>query len=140
MENSVRFSQRSSIGLNESGTAVYRAELAWRVRELGYDLQAGKNGAPEIKGYSREYLEANSPRSQQIREYLKEEGLSGAGPAQIAAHRTREEKLPLDRCDVKALHMAVAEGHGNQPSRVVQRLVNAAPRKRTSRPVTLTQP
>ena len=102
------------------GTAVYRAELAWRVRELGYDLQAGKNGAPEIKGYSREYLEANSPRSQQIREHLKEAGLSGAGPAQIAAHRTREEKLPLDRCDVKALHRAVAEGHGNQPSRVVQ--------------------
>ena len=102
------------------GTAVYRAELAWRVRELGYDLQAGKNGAPEIKGYSREYLEANSPRSQQIQEHLKEAGLSGAGPAQIAAHRTREEKLPLDRSDVKALHRAVAEAHGNQPSRVVQ--------------------
>lgn len=100
------------------GTAVYRAELAWRVRELGYDLQAGKNGAPEIKGYSREYLEANSPRSQQIQEHLKEAGLSGAGPAQIAAHRTREEKLPLDRSDVKALHRAVAEAHGNQPSRV----------------------
>ena len=93
----------------QDGTAVYRAELAWRVRELGYDLQAGKNGAPEIKGYSREYLEANSPRSQQIREHLKEAGLSGAGPAQIAAHRTREEKLPLDRWDVKALHRAVAE-------------------------------
>lgn len=102
------------------GTAVYRAELAWRLRELGYDLQAGKNGAPEIKGYSREYVEANSPRSQQIQEHLKEAGLSGAGPAQIAAHRTREEKLPLDRTAVKALHRAVAEAHGNQPSRVVR--------------------
>jgi conjugative relaxase-like TrwC/TraI family protein len=102
------------------GTAVYRSELAWRVKELGYQLEVGKNGAPEIKGYSREYLEANSPRSQQIQEHLKEAGLSGAGPAQIAAHRTREEKLPLDRNDVRAQHRAVAEAHGDQPSRVVR--------------------
>jgi conjugative relaxase-like TrwC/TraI family protein len=102
------------------GTAVYRSELAWRVKELGYELEVGKNGAPEIKGYSREYLEANSPRSQQIQEHLKEAGLSGAGPAQIAAHRTREEKLPLDRNDVRAQHRAVAEAHGDQPSRVVR--------------------
>jgi len=102
------------------GTAVYRSELAWRVKELGYELEVGKNGAPEIKGYSREYLEANSPRSQQIQEHLKEAGLSGAGPAQIAAHRTREEKLPLDRDDVKAQHRAVAEAHGDQPSRIVR--------------------
>jgi conjugative relaxase-like TrwC/TraI family protein len=102
------------------GTAVYRSELAWRVKELGYELQVGKNGAPEIKGYTQDYLEANSPRSQQIQEHLKEAGLSGAGPAQIAAHRTREEKLPLDRNDVKAQHRSVAEAHGDQPSRVVR--------------------
>src|SRR5262249_18726646 len=102
------------------GTAVYRSELAWRLKELGYELEVGKNGAPETKGYSREYLEANSPRSQQIQEHLKEAGLSGAGPAQIAAHRPREEKLPRDRHDVKAQHSAVAESHGDQPSRVVR--------------------
>src|SRR5262245_12879937 len=102
------------------GTAVYQSELAWRVRELGYDLQVGKNGAPEIKGYSREYLEANSPRSQQIQEHLNEAGLSGAGPAQIAAHRTREEKLSVDRSEVQARHRAVAEAHGNQPDSVVR--------------------
>ena len=102
------------------GTAVYRSELAWRVRELGYELQAGKNGAPEIKGYSREYLEANSPRSQQIQEHLKEAGLRGAAAAQIAAHRTREAKLPVERSEVKALHKEVAEAHGNQPDIVVR--------------------
>src|SRR5262249_29193093 len=109
------------------GTAVYRSELAWRVKELGYELQAGKNGASEIKGYTREYLEANSPRSQQIQEHLKEAGLSGAGPAQIAAHRTREEKVPLDRRDVKAQHRAVAEAHGDQPSRVVREARDRGP-------------
>src|SRR5688500_16129732 len=109
------------------GTAVYRSELAWRVQELGYELQVGKNGAPEIKGYSQEYLEANSPRSQQIHEHLKQAGLSGAGPAQIAAYRTREEKLPLDRSDVRTQHRAMAEAHGNQPSRVVREARERSP-------------
>src|SRR5205823_5648745 len=53
------------------GTAIYRAELAWRLRHLGYDMNVEKNGAPQIEGYSRDYLEASSPRSQQIREHLK---------------------------------------------------------------------
>ena len=44
-------------------TAVYRAERAWRVRQLGYEIGRQKNGAPEIKGYSSEYVEANSARS-----------------------------------------------------------------------------
>ena len=102
------------------GTAVYRAELAWRVKELGYGLETGKNGTPEIKGYTREYIEANSPRSQQIREHLKAAGMSGAGPAQIAAHRTREAKLPTGRDQVKAQHRQLAEAFGNQPEKVVR--------------------
>ena len=48
-----------------------------------------------IKGYSQEYLEASSPRSQQIKAHLEEQGLWGAGPAQIAAHRTRDAKSQL---------------------------------------------
>jgi conjugative relaxase-like TrwC/TraI family protein len=83
------------------GTAIYRAELAWRLHHLGYDISVEKNGAPEIKGYSRDYLEASSPRSQQIREHLKAAGLAGAGPAQIAAHRTREAKLAVPHDQVK---------------------------------------
>ena len=41
-------------------------------------------------------------------------------PAQRRLPLTREEKLPLDRSDVKAQHRAVAEAHGDQPSRVVR--------------------
>src|SRR6266487_1258277 len=32
-------------------TAVYQSELAWRLRRLGYEIDPGKNGAPEIRGY-----------------------------------------------------------------------------------------
>ena len=42
-------------------TAVYRTELALRLRQLGYEIEQSPNGAPEIKGYTQEYLEASSP-------------------------------------------------------------------------------
>jgi len=45
-------------------TAMYRSELAVRLKELGYEIEHGRSGQPEIKGYTREYLEASSPRSQ----------------------------------------------------------------------------
>jgi conjugative relaxase-like TrwC/TraI family protein len=100
-------------------TAVYRSELAWRLQEMGYAMNVGKNGAPEIQGYTAEYLEASSPRSQQIREYLAEQGVSGAGAAQIAAHRTRDAKLTLSREEMLRRHQEMAEPFGNQPQHVI---------------------
>lgn len=46
-------------------TAVYRSELAARLKVLGYETERGKSGQPEIKGYSEEYLAASSPRRRQ---------------------------------------------------------------------------
>jgi hypothetical protein len=43
-------------------TAVYRSELALRLENLGYELERAKHGQAEIRGYSKEYLEASSPR------------------------------------------------------------------------------
>ncbi len=34
-------------------TSVYQSELAFRLPELGYELETGKNGAPEIRGTRR---------------------------------------------------------------------------------------
>ena len=102
------------------GTAVYRSELAAQLRNLGYRIQVERNGTPEIKGYSREYMEANSLRSQQIREHLKAAGRSGAAAAQIAAHRTRDAKVTLTRDEVKAQHKELAARYGNEPEKVVQ--------------------
>lgn len=102
------------------GTAVYRAELGLRLRELGYEVHVERNGTPEIKGYSREYLEANSLRSQQIREHLKAAGLNGAAAAQIAAHRTREAKVARGPEEVKKQHRDLAARYGNEPEKVVR--------------------
>jgi ATP-dependent exoDNAse (exonuclease V) alpha subunit len=46
---------------------------------LGYEIERGQHGQPEIKGYSQEYLEASSPRRAQIKEHLHEMGREGAG-------------------------------------------------------------
>ena len=75
-------------------TAIYRSELALRLKGQGYEIERGKSGQPEIAGYTREYLDASSPRSQQIQAYLEQQGVKGAGAAQIAAHQTRDDKLP----------------------------------------------
>ena len=101
-------------------TAVYRAELAARLQELGYEIERGRSGQPEIKGYSKEYMEASSPRRQQITEHLAEEGVRGAGAAQIAAHRTRDAKSALSAEEMFERHRTLAQEFGNQPERVVR--------------------
>src|SRR5271157_2911461 len=100
-------------------TAVYRTELALRLRQLGYEIEQSPNGAPEIKGYTQEYLEASSPRRQQIKEHLNQEGVHGAEAAEIAAHRTRDAKIDVSHEEMQRRHQAMAERFGNQPERVV---------------------
>ena len=66
-------------------------------------------------------MDASSPRRQQIKEHLEEQGLRGAGAAQIAAHQTREEKLSaLSHEEMRARHQELAAAFGNQAQRVVQ--------------------
>src|SRR6266478_4784955 len=101
-------------------TAVYRSELAARLKTLGYEIERGKSGQPEIKGYSEEYLAASSPRRRQIEEHLEKEKQRGADAAQIAAHKTREAKLNLSHDEVQQRHREIAEAFGNQPDRVVR--------------------
>ncbi len=99
-------------------TAVYRSELAMRLKGLGYEVERGKSGQPEIKGYSEEYLAASSPRRQQIEEHLAKENQRGADAAQIAAHKTRQAKLTLSHEEVKLHHREMAKAFGDQPERV----------------------
>src|ERR1700761_2323622 len=109
-------------GLFESqqfATAVYQSELTHRLHGLGYEIEPGRSGAPEIKGYSQEYLDASSPRSQQIREHLEKTGYQGPEAAQIAAHSTRDRKEIHSPAEVLAAHRQIAAEFGNQADRVV---------------------
>jgi conjugative relaxase-like TrwC/TraI family protein len=100
-------------------TAIYQSELTYRLRELGYEITVGRSGAPEVKGYSQEYLDASSPRSQQIRDYLERTGRRGKEAAEIAAHSTRDKKEIHAPSEVMAAHRKLAADFGNQADAVV---------------------
>jgi conjugative relaxase-like TrwC/TraI family protein len=100
-------------------TAVYQSHLTYKLRSLGYEIEAGKSGAPDIKGYTQEYLDASSPRRQQIEEALSRGGFTGPEAAQIAAHNTRDKKVILSPDQVLAAHRQIADEFGNQAEKVV---------------------
>jgi conjugative relaxase-like TrwC/TraI family protein len=98
------------------GTAIYRATLAERLQKLGYEIEVDqRTGAPEIKGISREYIEAASPRQRDIKETaeaLKTNSTRGA------ASRNRRTKT-YDRDEMKARHQGLDRQHGGQARAVV---------------------
>jgi len=100
-------------------TNVYRSELAVRLKDLGYTIERGEFGQPEIKGYTKEYMEANSLRREQVKDHLRASGLDGPAAAQIAAHRTRDSKELKTPEEVLRQHRELAAQHGHQADRVV---------------------
>jgi conjugative relaxase-like TrwC/TraI family protein len=112
--------ERGLFQSQQFATAVYQSELTYRLRQLGYEIVAGRSGAPEIKGYTQEYLDASSPRSQQIREYLERTGRTGSEAAEIAAHSTRDRKEIHSQHEVMAAHRKLAADFGHQAEAVVR--------------------
>jgi conjugative relaxase-like TrwC/TraI family protein len=111
---------QSLFASQQFATAVYQSELTYRLRELGYEITSGRSGAPEIKGYTQEYLDASSPRSQQIRSYLERTGRTGSEAAEIAAHSTRDRKEIHSPGEVMAAHRKLAADFGHQAEAVVR--------------------
>ena len=111
---------QSLFASQQFATAIYQSELTYKLRELGYEITTGRSGAPEIKGYTQEYLDASSPRSQQIREYLERTGRSGKEAAEIAAHSTRDRKGMHTPGEVMAAHRKLAADFGHQAEAVVR--------------------
>ena len=58
-------------------TAVYQNRLEHELRQLGYGIQRGTNHAPDIKGYSSDYLKAESLRAAEIRQAMEDRGAVG---------------------------------------------------------------
>lgn len=80
--------------------AVYRQELALKVRELGYEIEVGKDSLFEIKGVASEIIAVFSTRSADIEARLAERGTSraeaSAAEKQIATLSTRPAKSASD--------------------------------------------
>lgn len=101
-------------------TAIYQNQLEYDLRRFGYQIERGKNHAPDIKGYSPEYLQAESQRSAQIYREMEERGSMGREHRVQLAHQNRDEKLKLTPDELRDLHRRSAEEFGNQPGRVVR--------------------
>jgi len=76
---------------------IYFEELAHRMESMGYELEKGKYGEPEIKGYTREHIEHFSKRTSDVDAYLMKhfgETRETASPAhkRLAAEHSREAK------------------------------------------------
>lgn len=80
--------------------AIYRQELAVKVRELGYEVEVGKDSLFEIKGVAGEVIAAFSTRSAEIEAKLGERGTSreeaSAAAKQMATLDTRAAKVVGD--------------------------------------------
>jgi conjugative relaxase-like TrwC/TraI family protein len=100
-------------------TALYRSDLAARLTALGYEIERGASGQPEIRGYTTAYLEASSPRRRQIQDHLAKAEHHGAAAAQIAAHQTRESKRDVSHGEMQRRHRELAARFGDQPALVV---------------------
>jgi conjugative relaxase-like TrwC/TraI family protein len=111
---------QSLFASQQFATSVYQSELTYHLRQLGYEIAVGRSGAPEIKGYTQDYLDASSPRSQQIRSYLERTGRTGSEAAEIAAHSTRDRKEIHSPGDVMAAHRKLAADFGHQAEAVVR--------------------
>lgn len=111
--------ERGLFDSQQFATAIYQSELTYRLRNLGYEIEAGRSGAPEIRGYTQEYLDASSQRSQQIRDRMEQSGFHGHEAAEIAAHSTRDKKMIQSPAEVLAAHLQLAAEFGNQADRIV---------------------
>ena len=99
---------RRSIGRN-----WLRACSSWAMKSSAAKMASRRSRA------TREYLEASSPRRQQVQDYKREQGIDGAASGQIAAHRTRDKKELQTPTEVQRAHQELAAQHGHQADRVV---------------------
>jgi len=111
-------------------TEIYRTVLATELQKLGYEITVdGRTGAPEINGFSKEYLAASSPRREDIRREaaemkarLAKQGIQvtdGAGLRQAAAKTDRMSKQ-YDRQEMRSRHLEMDARFGEQSSTAVQ--------------------
>ncbi len=122
-------------------TSIYRAHLAEGLQRLGYEVEVDqRTGAPEIKGFSEEYLRESSPRSSEIRREsaamkarLEMEGAEvkeGAGLRQAAARVDRESK-EYDREEMRERVMEMEARHGFQAHQLFGQSIERGPLMRS---------
>jgi conjugative relaxase-like TrwC/TraI family protein len=110
-------------------TAIYRAHLAEKLQALGYEIRVDpRTGAPEIKGFSAEYLQDSSPRrkevlteEEQMKERLEREGKTVSDNARLkqAAARNNRRSKNFDHGKMQERALEMDARHDSQARRLV---------------------
>lgn len=105
-------------------TTFYRARLAEKILSQGFEIDQRRDGSFDIKGFSEEFLQANSPRSRQRDERLKEKGLKySAKAAEVAVLDTRQKKVDVTEPEIRTMWEAVDAQHGCQTQQVISQAI-----------------
>src|SRR5262249_895218 len=80
--------------------AVFRAELAYEMTQLGYSVVKSQNGFFEIAGISSDVIKTYSQRRQDIEAFMQAHHFSGAKAAAVATLKTRPVKKQVNRDDL----------------------------------------
>ncbi len=103
-------------------TTVYRSVLAHELIELGFEIDQGRNGAFNVKGFTEEFLEAMSPRSKERDEQLKKMGLEySAKRAEYAILTNRQKKADLTEEEIRDQWGQVVAKFGFEPEQVIEK-------------------
>jgi conjugative relaxase-like TrwC/TraI family protein len=111
--------------LRAQGDVIYKAELAGALKTLGYELEYATNGVDfEIRGFTREHVEAYSTRASQVRDALLRRGIE-PGEASFDARRvakldSRAAKQEHPREVLQEIWQATANEAGINVESVVQ--------------------
>ena len=110
-------------------TAIYRAHLAEKLQELGYEIRVDpRTGAPEIKGFSAEYLQESSPRRREVvkdtelaKERLEREGKTVSDNARLkqAVARNNRRSKNFDPTLMRDRALEMDAKHDSQASHLV---------------------
>jgi DNA primase catalytic core len=123
----VRSMNPAEIFLVQSYTSsVYQASMANHALAGGYKLEHGRNFSTRIKGFSDEYLEAMSARTEAIETEKAAAGLVGAEADELVNKRLREPKQVWEAEALHAEHRRQAEEMGQKPWEVACEALGSA--------------
>jgi conjugative relaxase-like TrwC/TraI family protein len=118
-------------------TAIYRMHLAEKLQGLGYEIEVDpRTGAPEIKGFSKEYLLESSPRREEVvkgademKERLEREGGVVTENARLkqAAARTDRASKHYNRAEMRERALEMDLRHDYQAQRTVDQAQERGP-------------
>jgi ATP-dependent exoDNAse (exonuclease V) alpha subunit len=118
-------------------TAIYRMHLAEKLQHLGYQVEVdARTGAPEIKGFSKEYLQESSPRREEVvreaeemKERLERQSAVVKENARLkqAAARTDRASKRYDRAEMRQRALEMDVRHDNEARRSVEQAHERGP-------------